>query len=182
MVYYMHSWLSVFVCSSAFASRFDWEDIIGGVDIALMVHMFLYWCCWYHYRKTYWFCDTHTALFLLSSHYWDNIWHLNCFYLLWRYPFQGSWNLQQNLNQCLFDFLVCAVVLTRGCNHTPRSLNEVEGGILVSPFPFVCMSICWQNRVRSVSSTIPIGSIFGKLFKFVTLTLSCFDLESNMTW
>ena len=62
------------------------------------------------------------------------------------------------------------------------------------------MSVCGQNRVRSVSSTILIGSIsylhmlssnfrrcvacnarfkiqkFGEFFKFVTLTLSSFDL------
>ena len=64
----------------------------------------------------------------------------------------------------------------------------------------VCLSICGQNHVRSVSSTILVGSIsylhilssnfrrcvarkiwnFGKYFKFLTLTLSCFDLRSNM--
>ena len=67
------------------------------------------------------------------------------------------------------------------------------------------MSVCEQNRVHSVSTTILIGSIsylhilssnfrgcvacnvcfkiwnFGKFFKFVTLTLSSFDLGSNMT-
>ena len=67
-------------------------------------------------------------------------------------------------------------------------------------------NVCGQNRVRSVTSTILTGSIsylhtlssnfrcvrckvflqnskiwiFGKFFKFVTLTLSCFDLGSDM--
>ena len=60
------------------------------------------------------------------------------------------------------------------CYYTPR-FNEVdrgvywflypplqrswEGGILVSPCPSVCLYVCGQNRVRSVSSTILIGSI-----------------------
>ena len=43
-------------------------------------------------------------------------------------------------------------------NYTPR-FNEVERGILVSPCPSVRLSVCGQNRVRSVSSTILIGSI-----------------------
>ena len=53
-----------------------------------------------------------------------------------------------------------------GCNFKYvlyPSLNEVEGGILVSPCPSVCpfvrLSVCGQNRVRSVSSTILAGSI-----------------------
>ena len=72
----------------------------------------------------------------------------------------------------------------------------------------VRLSVCGQNRVRSVSSRILIGSIsylhilssnfrrcvacnahfkiqkiwnFGDFFKFVTMTLSSFDLGSNMT-
>ena len=89
----------------------------------------------------------------------------------------------------------------------PASTKLKEGftGFTLS----VCkMSICGQNRVSSVSSTILIGSIsylhilssnfrrcvscnvcvqnskiwnFGKFFKFVTLTLSSFDLGSNIT-
>ena len=39
------------------------------------------------------------------------------------------------------------------------SLNEVEGGILVSPCPSARLSVCGQNRVRSLSSTILAGSI-----------------------
>ena len=74
--------------------------------------------------------------------------------------------------------------------------------------PSVRLSVCGQNRVPSVSSRILMGSIsylhilssnfrrcvacnarftilkiwdFGDFFKFVTLTLSSFDLGSNMT-
>ena len=72
--------------------------------------------------------------------------------------------------------------------YTPR-FNEVEWGVYwyhlvrLSIRPSVRLSVCGQNRVRSVSSTILIGSIwnFGDFFKFVTLTLSSFDLGSNMT-
>ena len=87
-------------------------------------------------------------------------------------------------------------------------LNKVEGrytGFTLS----IRLSVCGQNCVRPVSSTILARSIsylhisssnfrmcvvckiffnikiiesFGKFFKFVTLTLSCFDLGSNMSW
>ena len=87
-------------------------------------------------------------------------------------------------------------------------LNEVEGGYAVSPCPSVHLFAYGQNRIRSVSSTILTRSIsylhilssnfrrcvmykvfffkikkigsFGKFFKFVTLSLSCFDLGSNV--
>ena len=83
----------------------------------------------------------------------------------------------------------------------PR-FNEVERGVYW--YHLVRLSVCGHNRVRSVSSTILIGSIsylhilssnlrrcvacnarfkiwnFGDFFKFVTLTLSSFDLGSNM--
>ena len=91
-------------------------------------------------------------------------------------------------------------LLFMGNDFTPR-FNEVERG--VNWYHLVCLSVCGQNRVRSVSSTILIGSIsyfhilssnfrkcvgcnarfkiqkiwnFGDFFKFVTLTLSSFDL------
>ena len=92
----------------------------------------------------------------------------------------------------------------------PASTKLIGGytGITLSVRPSVRLSICGQNRVRSVSSTILIGSIsylhilssnlrkcvacnasfkikkiqnFGEFFKFVTLTLFSFDLGSNMT-
>ena len=95
----------------------------------------------------------------------------------------------------------------QGHHYTPRLQRSWKVGILVSPRSSVRMSICGQNRVSSVSSTVFIRSIsylhilssnfrgyvackacfkilkisnFGKFFKFVTLTLSSFDL-SNMT-
>ena len=89
----------------------------------------------------------------------------------------------------------------------PSASTKLKGGILVSHCPSVRLSVCGQNRVRSVSSTILVGSIsylhilssnlrrcvtckvcfktkkrnFGEFFKLVTLTLSSFDLGSNMT-
>ena len=98
-------------------------------------------------------------------------------------------------------------------NYTPR-FNEVERGLywfhLVhqSVHPSVHLSVCGQNCVHSVSSTILIRSIsylhilsrnfsrcvpcyvcfkipkiwnFCEFFKFVILTLPSFDLGSNMT-
>ena len=91
----------------------------------------------------------------------------------------------------------------------PPLQRSWKGGILVSPCLSVRLSVCGQNRVRSVSSPIRDGSIshlhilsrnvrtcvvcnncfivsklkiwyFGEFFKFVTLTLSPFDLGSNM--
>ena len=70
-----------------------------------------------------------------------------------------------------------------------------KAGILVSRCPSVRLfpSVCRLNRVRSVSSTLLTRSIsylyisssifkwnFGKYLKFVTMTLSSFDLGSNM--
>ena len=86
--------------------------------------------------------------------------------------------------------------------YTPPHFNKVERGVYW--FHLVRLSVCPQNCVRSVSSTILVGSIlylhtfssclircanikwiqiwnFGEFFKFVTLTLSSFDLGSNMT-
>ena len=92
------------------------------------------------------------------------------------------------------------------CSHYTPRFNEVERGVYW--YHLVRLSVCGQNRVRSVSSTILIRSIsylhilssnfrrcvvcnarfeikifwnFGEFFKFVTLTLSSFDLGSNMT-
>ena len=41
----------------------------------------------------------------------------------------------------------------------PPLQRSWQRGILVSPYPFVRLSVCGQNRVRSVSSTILIRSI-----------------------
>ena len=41
----------------------------------------------------------------------------------------------------------------------PPTSTKLKGGILVSPCPSVRLSVCGQNRVRSVSSTILVGSI-----------------------
>ena len=53
-------------------------------------------------------------------------------------------------------------------------LTEVEGGNTG-----FTLYVCGQNRVYSVSLAI-LNGVFGKFFKFVSLTLSCFDLGSNM--
>ena len=46
----------------------------------------------------------------------------------------------------------------RSYSYTPR-FNEVERGVPVYWYHFVRLSVCGQKRVRSVSSTILIGSI-----------------------
>ena len=88
------------------------------------------------------------------------------------------------------------IFLNENC-YTPR-FNKVErGGILVSPCPSVhlCMylqqysldsfHICtsYQATSEGVSRVMPVSKFrnFGEFFKFVTLTLSSFDLGSNMT-
>ena len=50
------------------------------------------------------------------------------------------------------SLLICFI------NYTPAS-TKLKGGILVSPFLSVRLSVCGQNCVRSVSSTILVGSI-----------------------
>ena len=42
----------------------------------------------------------------------------------------------------------------------PPLQRSWKGGILVSPCPSVRLSVCGQNRVRSISSTIFVGSIW----------------------
>ena len=75
----------------------------------------------------------------------------------------------------------------------PSASTKLKGGytgFTLSVRLSVGLSVCGQNRVRSVSSTILVESFhictnvicnFGQFFKFVTLTLSSFDLGSNMT-
>ena len=93
--------------------------------------------------------------------------------------------------------------------YIPASTKLKGGytGFILSVCPSYCLSVCGQNRVRSVSSTILVGSIsylhilssnlrrcaacnvcsiikrlkiFGKFFKFVTLTLSSSYFGSNL--
>ena len=62
----------------------------------------------------------------------------------------------RNSKQCLLLIPVSFII--------PPASTKLKGGILVSPCLFVCpsirLSICGQNRVRSVSSTILVGSIW----------------------
>ena len=60
------------------------------------------------------------------------------------------------------DFRCQCVVASS--SYTPRS-TEVKGGILVSPFLPVHLSICGQKHVHSVSSTRQIHFIFTHLIK-----------------
>ena len=54
-------------------------------------------------------------------------------------------------------YAISSYMLAYNCFcYTPR-FNEVERGVYW--FHLVRLSVCWQNRVRSVSSTILIGSI-----------------------
>ena len=50
-------------------------------------------------------------------------------------------------------------LFSKSCLLYPPLQRSWKGGILVSPCPSVRLSVCGQNRVRSVSSTILIGSI-----------------------
>ena len=134
---------------------------------------------------------------------------------VYRYDFKLMWHpgihIRRNLhlsdlqNFAVFktDYTTYKEILPKSAcldgNYTPR-FNEVERGVYW--FLSICPSICRQNRVRSVSSTILVGSFsylhilssncrrcvmcsvyffffqnsriwnIGKLFKFVTLTLS----------
>ena len=82
--------------------------------------------------------------------------------------------------------------------------TKLLGGILVSLHPSVCLSVRLTSHVCSVAPTVLVGSIsylcilssnfrkcvtckvsckiwtFGNFLKFITLTLSCFDLGSDM--
>ena len=71
--------------------------------------------------------------------------------------------------------------------HSSYTLHTTKlvAGILVS----LCLSVRPASRVRSVAPTVLVGSIsylyilssnFGNFLKFVTLTLSCFDLGSDV--
>ena len=139
------------------------------------------------------------------SHYKDET-------IVWPwYPYYGNSYASKLLSVYCNALLDSLIVLssTSGVFYTPR-FNEVERGVywfhLVRPSvcPSVRLSVCGQNRVCSVSSTILIGSIsylhilssnfrrcvacnvclknwnLAEFFKFVTLTLSS-DLGSNMT-
>ena len=91
------------------------------------------------------------------------------------------------------------------CNYNPPSA-KLKGGILVSPCLSVCLSVylwtescplCIFNNTRPIhfifctsyqatSKVLHVKLVsklkfFGKFFKFVTLTLSSFDLRSDMT-
>ena len=88
--------------------------------------------------------------------------------------FIGYWNHYLNLAiqhtsdvylTRMHDFYIGKAIIQNKENikiehyYTPR-FNEVEkGGILVSPCPSVRLPVCGQDRGRSVSSTILIGSI-----------------------
>ena len=58
-----------------------------------------------------------------------------------------------------------------------------KGGILVSPCPSVHLSVCEQNRVRSVSSTTLVGSIsylhiFSSNFRRCVACNACFKIQN----
>ena len=64
------------------------------------------------------------------------------------------WTLFQ-WRSCLYNLYI---VKTMPLLYPPLQ-RSWKGGILVSPCPSLRLSICGQNRVHSVSSTILIGSI-----------------------
>ena len=113
------------------------------------------------------------------------------------------WNIMSHLHKHMMH-KICMILLA--ILIIPPASMKLKGGILVSHRPSVCPSVCGQNCVHSVTSTIPARSIsylhtilsnfrrcvackgfatcqhfnFWQIFKFVTLTFSCFDLESDM--
>ena len=117
--------------------------------------------------------------------------HVTLTVLLWQ-----LWNSYQSKSHVLY--------LIQTFLYPPLQWSW-KGGILVSHcpsfYPSICPSVCGQNRVRIVISTILAKSIsylhilstsegvshaksqnlnFCKFFKFVTLTLPCFDLGSDV--
>ena len=136
----------------------------------------------------------------LSSAKWQSFWGLNIFRLDICVMIRLVSKSMYPFHPILYTRYILNLII-------PPASTKLKGGILVSPCPSVCLSVCGQNRVRSVSSTILIGSIsylhilssnlrrcvacnahfkiqkfknYGEFFKFVTLTLSSFDLGSNM--
>ena len=120
----------------------------------------------------------------------DNIWYhwgIKLFFLNCSYIYRSYFNLSK---------MWCEIVLG------PKYFNEVEVGYtgftlsldrIVStlyllqylPDPFHIYT-SYQATSEGVSCVKFISKFktlsFGKFFKFVTLTLSCFDLGSNMNW
>ena len=107
-------------------------------------------------------------------------------------------NYKSNHESCILICIYCSSFFI-----IPSASTKLKGG-----YTGITLSVCPQNRVHSVSSTILIGSIsylhilasnvrrcvacnahfkihkfeiLANFFKFVTLTLSSFDLGSNMT-
>ena len=88
------------------------------------------------------------------------IWHVmtTANWRIYFYFFQSHWASEQ----------LAIVAIGMNSSHVisrwelllyPPLQRSWKGGILVSPCPSVRLSVCGQNRVRSVSSTILIGSI-----------------------
>ena len=92
-----------------------------------------------------------------------------------------------NLNQCLWWWLGSCYPppTTTTTTTTTPFLNEVERGVYW--FHLVRLSICGQNRVRSVSSTILIGSISylhtlsSNFRKYVACNV-CFKFKNLKFW
>ena len=109
---------------------------------------------------------------------------------------------------CLYIDAACLFVAEILMLIIPPASTKLKGGytgFTLSVCLSVRLSVCGQNRVRSVSSKRLVRSIsylhilwsnfrrcvacngcfkiwhFGEFFKFLTLTLSSFDLGSNMT-
>ena len=87
--------------------------------------------------------------------------------------------------------LACKGKLWSVLYYTPGS-TMLKGGILVSPCPSVSfhlsipLSFCLSAHLWTESCPLCIfyntRQIHFKFLKFVTLTLSCFDMGSNMNW
>ena len=148
-----------------------------------------------------------TWCYQATSHYLNQSWPRSIASLNSSPP--GASYMRQLIGSALIQITACCLCSAKPLSepilgyYTPR-FNEVERGY-TGFILLVRLCVSGQNRVRSVSSTMLVGSIsylpilwsnfrrcvackvcfkikkFGKLFKFVTLTLSSFDLGSNMT-
>ena len=87
-------------------------------------------------------------------------------------PFR-TWRYQLIIRYCW------CILTTFGTDYTPR-FNEVERGVYW--YHLVRLSVCGQNRVRSVSSTILIGSIsylhiLSSNFRRCVVCNICFNIQ-----
>ena len=125
--------------------------------------------CWLSHWKLFWILGQGDWCHCLQSYIRTSQpghWHDN---LYGHMELSGGWEFSKYYQLCQRQF---GNFITLTCQPSeiwkpipycmslyPPLQRSWKGGILVSPCPSVRLSVCGQNRVRSVSSTILIGSI-----------------------